>query len=466
VNRRSFVSLAARAGAGAAVWTVAGLGPGTAALAGVLGRAVFRVTDFGAKGDGAADDTRAIEATILAAVRAGGGQVVFPGAAAGSTRRLSYRITRTIAVPSHVSLAGPGQVFSASDITLVLVRRATAVVIADLELDGRGARGVGNLINVEGSDDVVVARSRLLGARHMGLYVHGSSRVEVRDNYVYRPCNHGIVLIDGVRHARVSGNRVIEPGYGHTGLHAGKGIGVQSSSASCEDLAISSNEVTDAHQISIECWGPKVTRRASVTGNKVRQSDPRQERFGISLNNTEDSTVSENEVHGCGIGLEAADGTTRSVFSSNRVSGGRIGIQSSGTKPPIDNQFLLNTVDGCDSHGIEIYRSPRTGVARNTVRNCGGRGIFLNTLGPNAGSSVEDNIVTGCGGTGVYLYKTYGTAVRGNTATGNNTTAAASESSGIAVNAESVGLANTLVIAANRGEHRYFGARPTVVRQD
>jgi hypothetical protein len=58
----------------------------------------FDVRAYGAIGDGKADSTRAIRATIDAASQAGGGIVYFP--------RGRYLISDTVVIPSHVSLRG------------------------------------------------------------------------------------------------------------------------------------------------------------------------------------------------------------------------------------------------------------------------------------------------------------------------------------------------------------------------
>jgi len=62
---------------------------------------VVRVTDFGAKGDGLADDTEAIEKAIAAAKAKGGGKVHFPPGL--------FYVTHTILLPPNVGLHGSGK---------------------------------------------------------------------------------------------------------------------------------------------------------------------------------------------------------------------------------------------------------------------------------------------------------------------------------------------------------------------
>ena len=71
------------------------------AISRVEGPPFFNVqaTAYGATGDGATDDTLAIQAAINAAVAAGGGIVWFPPG--------DYKITAALSVPKEVSLVGP-----------------------------------------------------------------------------------------------------------------------------------------------------------------------------------------------------------------------------------------------------------------------------------------------------------------------------------------------------------------------
>lgn len=64
----------------------------------------FNVRDFGAAGDGAADDVQAVQAAIAAAKAAGGGKIYFP---AGTYNLTS--LANGITIPEHSVFAGDGQ---------------------------------------------------------------------------------------------------------------------------------------------------------------------------------------------------------------------------------------------------------------------------------------------------------------------------------------------------------------------
>ena len=61
---------------------------------------VYDVTTFGAQGDGAADDTNAIQAAVDAANSRGGGTVVFPAG--------TFRITQALTIYSQIVFRGAG----------------------------------------------------------------------------------------------------------------------------------------------------------------------------------------------------------------------------------------------------------------------------------------------------------------------------------------------------------------------
>lgn len=99
-SRRHWLTQAVACGAGAALASVSA----TAMAAGGEAGAVvdLSVKAFGAKGDGVADDTAAIQAALDAAAKAGGGHVHFPAG--------RYRVVRTLVLASadRLDLTGAG----------------------------------------------------------------------------------------------------------------------------------------------------------------------------------------------------------------------------------------------------------------------------------------------------------------------------------------------------------------------
>ncbi|MGP7818691.1 glycoside hydrolase family 55 protein [Niallia sp. 01092] len=83
--------------------------------------AVFKVEDFGAKGDGTTDDSEAINDTIHAASKAGGGTIFF--------KKGTYLVTSTIFVPKNISIIGDGK-------TTTTLKRTDDAVESILKLEG------------------------------------------------------------------------------------------------------------------------------------------------------------------------------------------------------------------------------------------------------------------------------------------------------------------------------------------
>lgn len=118
--------------------------------------AVFNVKDFGAVGDGATDDTAAVQAALDAVPARG--RVVFPDG--------TYIISGLLTVPTdYVTLTGHAKIKAqdgAQFVTMLTASGRTGVVIEDLEFDankaGRAAGQTGALscLNVGATTDCVV----------------------------------------------------------------------------------------------------------------------------------------------------------------------------------------------------------------------------------------------------------------------------------------------------------------------
>lgn len=97
---------------------------------------IFNVKSYGAKGDGATDDTTAIKNAITAASDAGGGIVFFPGG--------TYKHTG-LTVPTKITLQGSGYITTILDCTsdtangITLDASARHVSIFDMKLHSSGA---------------------------------------------------------------------------------------------------------------------------------------------------------------------------------------------------------------------------------------------------------------------------------------------------------------------------------------
>lgn len=110
----------------------AGTGAVTRGIQGKL-RETVSVTDFGAVGNGVADDTAAIQAAINAVQTAGGGVVFFPAA--------TYKVTSTITLQSTVFLSGYGATISWAGGASSVISTTTSGVTLTAGMEGLTVNG-------------------------------------------------------------------------------------------------------------------------------------------------------------------------------------------------------------------------------------------------------------------------------------------------------------------------------------
>lgn len=154
------------------------------------------VTDFGARGDGATDDTTALRRAVGAAARTGG--VVWVPAG-------DFRITGEIAVPSHVTIRGAGmwqanfvgdaKLYAHSDRRVRFTLKGDDIVLSDFsirgQLDYRNDQEPNDGIVGAGCADCVIRRIWIEHTK-VGIWVYNGARLRIED------CRIRDTLADGI----------------------------------------------------------------------------------------------------------------------------------------------------------------------------------------------------------------------------------------------------------------------------
>lgn len=355
-------------------------------------QSVANVMEFGAVGDGVADDTAAINAAIQSLDR---GVVVFPF---GQT----FRIEDTVALKSGVSLAGNrSEIICAATlapIEMLLGTAVTDVEIAGLVINGEGAWTATPFANPSGGGNSVGFTSGHFGV----LFTTGSSGVSVRD-CVFTGLTRGATAV-GTTQFSFIGNRLTN--LGNSGLYSeNSSYGV-----------ISDNIVRSVLG--------NMTPAGTTTVADSKYAD------GIYLHGSQSITVSGNVIENVkriGVVLEADSGADPILNSRITISG--------------------NTITNCNgSRGSEFNAAIWSENGKSDY-TCIAQGNTLDNTGAAAGAQQQWGIV------GTYLTVTgnvihgwqvgiTGTELRvfGNTIEANHT--------GILVGNQSAGL--TTVISGNR----------------
>ena len=338
---------------GAAIAAVATVG-GAAAFP-PISRAVpgfhaglFNVDDFGAAGDGSADDTDALQNAINAAVSAGGGQVLLNAG--------EYKLTRTVTLGSGVDLAGIGSnsvlrpTFSERPPNRVIdndwVNGNSNISLRNFKLDRSGAN-VQHGILLNGVDNLLID----------GIEVSGTPSVRSGCISISAIGPDTRLLSKNIRvvncHFAQTGNFGVQPGYvdgcimaNNTAYEADREVFAIEPEAgtSGKNVVISGNAILGNNTIDGSATGLIIATTSSggtidgvtITGNTLNSLQPEAANPGILILGASGVSISGNAIYrmpGAGILIgNTQHATTGVVISGNTItdcarSGGSPGIQ-------------------------------------------------------------------------------------------------------------------------------------------
>lgn len=433
---------------------------------------VFNVKDFGASGDGVADDTSEITAAIAAATTSGGGTIFFPP---------GVYMTTGIAVNSASDFTFLG---SGPASTLKLVGGGTANVvqlnscvnfsIVDLTFDCNRANTIlGTDEDLQCGVHLVSCTAFLLrGLRlldsHMsgirlGLFPHGtggctdgaitncyvnlgidadqgigvwnSQRISVT-NCVVQRCGWGGIVLTRSDYCTVSGNTSYDNTYTIAG---GGGHGVALEGARWSTVTGNVCHGNEYYGIHLEVdpqTGARYVEGCIVAGNACYGNDR-----GIFLGKAHSNTLTGNTVNNNTLtGIEVTTDASHSVLEANvcEHNGGQ-GIWVKGNDCAVSN----NTVNNNSSEGIlaqgatrvsiegnHVFSNASAGVdlrgvdkfvVSNNIVEANAQGIFARNEAavPCTNGTIGNNTSSANNNEGLMMESTESTAIVGNTVSGN-----------------------------------------------
>jgi hypothetical protein len=417
--------------------------------------ATINVRQFGAVGDGVADDTFAIQAAIDSLSAYGGGVAIPPGV---------YRITAAIKMRPNIVLQGNGGATikqgNAANLTSMIECQsyaATNAVITGLAIDGNRANNTGsNLVYLISSfqPGTQIVSCTLSNAPGAGVLLEGGNPI-VANNIFSSTFSSGVILRGPAGNttisARVSNNKFTSIGYfGISGVWADYNIITGNSIFSqslVHHVTTAGTAVTWVSGAQFTGLLPGMFMRIAGSGGGEFQIQSIQSATALTLTAAPgaQTNVAANSGQADLINIDCC---AYNIISENSLEGGMSGgvviHNSSGTAGSIGTIVTDNTVTAVGSSGISLQSDTGSStvvdtsiIQGNTVIGCGVGGAANSANSSNGiwlvGSLTHNTLVSGntCNGFagGFQLWGIYvdvsvpagQTSVMGNVAIGNTT---------------------------------------------
>ncbi len=370
------------------------------------GRALVDARAFGATGDGATNDTVALQAAIdyVNGLSGGGCVAIISG----------VYVTDLLTLPSNVHLFGAGGTLELSDNAdtslLQIPVGSDRITIEGLTLDGNSANNVGTPAGI--------------GLIHLlSTNVAPTTNVTIRSCTINDAYDNAVTLEDGVEHFNFLFNTIDGSVVGH-GVFAG----AFSPADVLIDVRIIGNRITGCDGSAIRADGEVLgfiitgnfldgtgsggsdtllrvrvggaSRQLVVTGNTIQNAGLHAVLLGAL-----DLIFSNNNVinWGAGTGLLINTGglgiVENAVVSGNTFIGDGVTVDGMAMTEIANISVVGNSVDDCIS-GIEVGAS-RASIQGNTVRDHTSQGILITSTGAPGGIvlgwAVNGNTVIGQG---------------------------------------------------------------------
>jgi parallel beta-helix repeat protein len=335
------------------------------------------VKEAGARGDGKADDTAAIQAAVGRVGKDGGGVVYFPDGV--------YKVSGSIVVKhDRVALEGAGW---GAEIQMVKHPKRVIVIQGSRNNIVRNLKISLGVANVQRHDEDVgiyvtsKARNFLIegvyGNKKAIMVRGGVSHGTIRNNTIRDTLADGIHLTGGSRYILVTGNELT-----HTGDDSIAVVSYESQKALTQHVVIAGNRIRNslargiAHAggYQVDIWDNSIEGTSSSGILADRDLN-----FGTFA--AVNTTIEGNTITGAGtfgkkrgnqFGIELSEGAANVTVFGNQVTGGKSrGISVSADNTVIRGNTSLNNGDS----GLEISADGCT-VAGNRFENNGTYGFY------------------------------------------------------------------------------------------